>query len=105
MQPCPGGPHDARGVGSHPDRAAQFGSINSAAQEALDIGDLVLSVDTKKKEVVGDVNTGGHDWQITGRPEAVLADRLWMHTALVLQRRVRRLGPGQPVHAAAEAVV
>lgn len=44
--------------------------------------DLVLSVDTKKKEVVGDVNNGGHDWQITGRPEAVLADRLWMHTAL-----------------------
>jgi len=42
----------------------------------LDIVDLVLSVDTKKKEVVGDVNNGGHDWQITGRPEAVLADRL-----------------------------
>jgi len=72
------------GGGSHPDRAALFGSINSAAQEALDIVDLVLSVDTKKKEVVGDVNNGGHDWQITGRPEAVLADRLWMHTALVV---------------------
>jgi transposase len=55
----------------HPDRDAQFAYINQQAQEALAAGDPVLSVDTKKKELVGAFKNGGREWQPQGQPEAV----------------------------------
>jgi transposase len=55
----------------HPERDAQFAYINTRAQEALEAGDPVISVDTKKKELVGDFKNGGREWQPQGQPEEV----------------------------------
>ncbi len=55
----------------HPDRDAQFAHINAAAEAALAAGTPVISVDTKKKELVGDFKNGGREWQPEGRPEEV----------------------------------
>jgi hypothetical protein len=56
---------------SHPDRNAQFEHINATAAAFLDHGQPVISVDTKKKELVGDFKTAGQEWQPTGLPESV----------------------------------
>ena len=57
---------------SHPDRNAQFEHINATAEEYLSQSQPVISVDTKKKELVGDFKNNGREWQPKGRPEAVL---------------------------------
>src|SRR5215218_1215577 len=54
-----------------PDRDAQFAHINAAAEVALAAGDPVISVDTKKKELVGDCKNGGREWRPQGAPEQV----------------------------------
>ena len=56
---------------SHPDRNAQFEHINAAAAAFLDQQQPVISVDTKKKELVGDFKNAGREWQPTGTPESV----------------------------------
>ncbi len=56
---------------SHPDRDAQFAHINAAAEAFLAAGEPVISVDTKKKELVGDFKNGGREWRPAGEPEAV----------------------------------
>jgi len=56
---------------SHPDRDAQFAHINAAAGRYLAAGDPVISVDAKKKELVGDFKNGGREWQPKGQPEEV----------------------------------
>jgi hypothetical protein len=56
---------------SHPDRDAQFGYINQQAILALREGRPVVSVDTKKKELVGEYKNSGQEWQPRGRPEKV----------------------------------
>ncbi len=56
---------------SHPDRNAQFEHINTTAAVFLDAGQPVISVDTKKKELVGDFRNAGREWQPTGTPEPV----------------------------------
>jgi Rhodopirellula transposase DDE domain len=56
---------------SHPDRNAQFEHINAAAATFLQRQQPVISVDTKKKELVGDFKTAGREWQPTGMPEPV----------------------------------
>lgn len=56
---------------SHPDRDAQFENINRQAQEYLATADPVISVDTKKKELVGDFKNGGREWRPKGLPEKV----------------------------------
>jgi hypothetical protein len=56
---------------SHPDRNAQFEHINAAAATFLDQQQPVISVDTKKKELVGDFKNAGREWQPTGTPESV----------------------------------
>jgi len=56
---------------SHPDRDAQFGHISTTADAFLSAGDPVISVDTKKKELVGDFKNSGREWQPTGEPEEV----------------------------------
>lgn len=55
----------------HPDRDAQFQYINATAAEFLDRGQPVVSVDTKKKELVGDFANKGREWQPAGEPELV----------------------------------
>jgi transposase len=57
--------------GDHPDRDAQFAQINVTSAAFLAAGDPVISVDTKKKELVGDFKNGGHEWQPKGEPEDV----------------------------------
>lgn len=56
---------------SHPDRDAQFAHINAQAQAFQARGQPVVSVDTKKKELVGAFKNGGREWQPVGQPEAV----------------------------------
>ncbi len=60
----------AEGV-QHPDRDAQFRYINDQAKEHIDAGDPVISVDTKKKELVGRYKNGGREWQPKGAPAQV----------------------------------
>jgi transposase len=55
----------------HPDRDAQFEYINQLAEQQLAAGEPVVSVDTKKKELVGAFKNGGREWQPKGQPEAV----------------------------------
>jgi hypothetical protein len=57
---------------SHPDRNAQFEHINATAQQFLVRGQPVVSVDTKKKELVGDFKNAGKEWQPKATPERVL---------------------------------
>ena len=56
---------------SHPDRNAQFEFINEKADSALLAGQPVISVDTKKKELVGQFKNGGKEWRPEGDPEKV----------------------------------
>ena len=56
---------------THPDRNAQFEHINATADQFLTSGRPVISVDTKKKELVGDFANGGREWQPKGRPVPV----------------------------------
>jgi transposase len=52
----------------HPDRDAQFAHINRTVKAAIDAGQPVISVDTKKKELVGDFKNAGREWRPAGRP-------------------------------------
>jgi hypothetical protein len=56
---------------SHPDRNAQFEHINAAVSTALAEHQPVISVDTKKKELVGDFKNGGREYRPAGDPEKV----------------------------------
>jgi transposase len=56
---------------SHPDRDAQFAYINSVAKATVAAGQPVISVDTKKKELVGDFKNAGREWRPKGEPELV----------------------------------
>ncbi len=55
----------------HPDRDAQFEYINQTAKAALDAGEPVISVDTKKKELIGSFKNGGREWAPSGVPVEV----------------------------------
>ena len=55
----------------HPDRNAQFEHINRRTALALAAGQPVISVDTKKKELVGDFKNAGREWRPKGEPEPV----------------------------------
>lgn len=56
---------------SHPDRDAQFNYINDQVKAALAAGQPAISVDTKKKELVGDFKNNGRDYRPKGDPEKV----------------------------------
>lgn len=56
---------------NHIDRDAQFHYINDRVKEALACGNPAISVDTKKKELVGDFKNGGREWRPKGSPEEV----------------------------------
>jgi hypothetical protein len=55
----------------HPDRNAQFEHINRKVRAALKAGEPVISVDAKKKELVGDFKNAGREWRPEGDPELV----------------------------------
>lgn len=57
--------------GTHPDRNAQFEYINRQVQRLQKRGQPVVSVDTKKKELLGDFKNPGQEWQPQGAPEEV----------------------------------
>jgi len=56
---------------AHPDRNAQFEYINASVKRFQQRGQPVISVDTKKKELVGAFKNGGREWQPKGEPEKV----------------------------------
>jgi hypothetical protein len=55
----------------HPDRDAQFRHINETARAALEAGEPTISVDAKKRELVGDFKAVGREYEPTGRPVEV----------------------------------
>lgn len=57
---------------SHPDRNAQFEHIYEKVKAFQEEGQPVISVDTKKKELVGNYGNEGQEWQPKGQPEDVL---------------------------------
>ena len=61
----------AREGSQHPDRDAQFRHIGATAQAAIAACQPVISVDTKKKELVGDFKNAGREWHPKGEPELV----------------------------------
>ena len=56
---------------SHPDRNAQFLYIHETATAFQKRGDPVISIDTKKKEIVGNYKNGGKEWMPKGKPHKV----------------------------------
>ena len=56
----------------HPDRDSQFRYINDQVKAFLSRGDPVISVDTKKKERVGEFKNPGQTWRKQGQPREVL---------------------------------
>ena len=56
---------------SHPDRDGQFRHINDVATARIGAGEPVVSVDTKKKELIGNYANGGQEWQPQGQPSRV----------------------------------
>ncbi|HZS91710.1 MAG TPA: ISAzo13 family transposase [Chloroflexota bacterium] len=65
------GNRKSRDGGDHPDRDAQFAHLNATAQGFLEAGEPVISVDAKKKELVGDFKNGGRQWRPKGQPQEV----------------------------------
>lgn len=57
--------------GTHPDRDAQFQHIADEVAIFQRKGEPIISVDTKKKELVGDFKNAGQEWQPKGKPEEV----------------------------------
>jgi hypothetical protein len=55
----------------HPDRDAQFQQINTTVSAAIAAGQPAISIDTKKKELVGDFKNPGREWHPAGRPPRV----------------------------------
>jgi hypothetical protein len=56
---------------SHPDRDAQFQYIDDKVRRSIAAGQPVISVDTKKKELLGNFKNGGREWRPQGNPEKV----------------------------------
>lgn len=56
---------------NHPDRDGQFGYLNKVVADGLAAGEPVVSVDTKKKELIGNYANGGRDWRPQGEPARV----------------------------------
>ena len=56
---------------SHPDRNAQFEYIQAQVKKFQLRGQPVISVDAKKKELIGDFKNGGREWRRKGEPEKV----------------------------------
>ena len=57
---------------SHPDRNEQFEFINKNVKKQIKQGEPVISVDTKKKELVGNFKNNGKEWRLKRKPRKVL---------------------------------
>ena len=55
----------------HPDRDAQFQTINAKVSAQIAAGQPAISIDTKKKELVGEFKNAGREWHPSGQPPAV----------------------------------
>lgn len=64
-------PHKTVEGKQHPDRNAQFERLNAKAEDCLKRNVPFISVDTKKKELVGNFKNAGREWQPQGEPELV----------------------------------
>jgi len=53
----------------HPGRNAQVEQINEAVKDFQSRGQPAISIDGKKKDLIGDVKNGGREWRPKGRPE------------------------------------
>ncbi len=71
----------AREGAKHPDRDAQFRYINQQVRRFQAAGQPVISVDTKKKELVGDFKNAGQQWRPKGQPQ-----RVRVHDFLIPER-------------------
>lgn len=65
-------PSKSKELTRHPDRNGQFEYLNDTAATYVADGQPVISVDTKKKELVGEYTNGGAEYQPAGQPVAVL---------------------------------
>ena len=63
----------SEGVADHPDRNDQFEYISRKAKSFLGKSSPVISVDTKKKELIGKYKNDGHEWETKGQPLEVLS--------------------------------
>ncbi len=83
---------------SHPNRDAQFRHLNESVRAALAVGEPVISVDTKKKELVGDFKNAGRAWRPQGEPEEVrVHDFLIKELGRVVGKRLRRAAGGRGI--------
>src|SRR5215211_5473203 len=77
---------------AHPDRDGQFAYLNNLAAEHVTAGEPVISVDTKKKELIGNYANGGREWRPSGEPERVnvhdFADRALAEFANAIPYRI-----------------
>ena len=81
----------------HPDRDAQFLHIKKKVMAALKAGQPVISVDSKKKELVGDFKNNGKEWRPKGQPEEVrVHDFLIKGLGRAVPYGVYDLGPPMP---------
>ena len=71
---------------SHPDRNAQFEYLNQKVKRYMRAWQPVISVDTKKKELIGDFKNGGREWRPQGNPE-----RVRIHDFVIRERAGPRL--------------
>lgn len=67
----PQGTHKVREGTQHPDRNAQFEYLSARIRDFQKRGAPVISVDAKKKELVGDFKNAGQEWHSKGRPPVV----------------------------------
>ena len=65
----------------HPDRKLQFEFINLLVEENLAVDNPVISVDAKKKELVGDFKNAGREWRPSGDPRQVNGKRRFRPTS------------------------
>lgn len=65
-------PRKSKEGNDHPDRDQQFRRINDEVGRFMNAGQPVISVDTKKKELVGDYKNGGREWHPKGEGPRVL---------------------------------
>lgn len=63
--------HKTHEGGKHEDRDEQFEYINTSVKEFHLQGEPVISIDAKKKELVGNFTNKGREWHLTGQPEEV----------------------------------
>jgi hypothetical protein len=89
----------------HPDRNAQFEHINATAEDCLGQGVPFISVDTKKKELVGNFKNAGLEWQPKDTPELNLIGNTTNRGGLCRASRARPspLSNRQESHGAADA--